>query len=138
MALAWWREDEVMQLPEDLRYTEQHQWLRLEPGGTAVIGITDFAQEELGEIVYVDHPNIDDTVEKGQAFGEVESNKTASEVYAPCSGRVVAINEVVDNEPERLNTDPYGEGWIIKVQPQNHDDFESLLDADAYRRLIEG
>lgn len=127
-----------MQLPEDLRYTEQHQWLRLEPDGTAVIGITDFAQEELGEIVYVDHPNIDDTVEKGQAFGEVESNKTASEVYAPCSGRVVAINEVVDNEPERLNTDPYGEGWIIKVQPQNHDDFESLLDADAYRRLIEG
>lgn len=127
-----------MQLPEDLRYTEQHQWLRLEPDGTAVIGITDFAQEELGEIVYVDHPNIDDTVEKGQAFGEVESNKTASEVYAPCSRRVVAINEVVDNEPERLNTDPYGEGWIIKVQPQNHDDFESLLDADAYRRLIEG
>lgn len=126
-----------MQLPDDIRYTEQHQWLRIEPDGTGVVGITDFAQEELGEIVYVDHPNVDDSVEKGVPFGEVESNKTASEIYAPCSGRVVAVNETVDTDPARLNTDPYGDGWIIKVQALDPQEFESLLDAAAYRRVIE-
>lgn len=125
-----------MEFPNDLRYTPDHQWVRVEPDGTATVGITDFAQEELGEIVYVELPKVGDSVEQQQPFGEVESNKTSSDVYAPCSGEVVEINEALDAGPDLVNSDPYGDGWMIKVQPVDIAQLESLLDPAGYRQLV--
>ncbi len=127
-----------MDFPNELRYTPEHQWLRVEQDGTAVVGITDFAQDELGEIVYVDLPKVGEFVKKDQPFGDVESSKTSSDVYAPCSGEIIEVNAELDAAPERLNSDPYGEGWIIKVRPVDAQEFESLLDAAGYRQLVEG
>lgn len=127
-----------MKFPNELRYTPEHQWLRVEQDGTAVIGITDFAQEELGEIVYVDLPKVGESVEKDQPFGDVESNKTSSDVYAPCSGEIVEVNAALDTAPDSVNRDPYGDGWMIKVRPADVQELESLLDSDGYRQLVEG
>ncbi len=127
-----------MDFPKDLRYTPEHQWLRVDPDGTAIIGITDFAQDELGEIVYVDLPKVGDVVHKDQPFGDVESNKTSSDVYAPCSGEIVDVNSALDTAPDTLNNDPYGDGWMIRVRPADTNEFGSLLDSDAYRQLVEG
>lgn len=127
-----------MEFPQDLRYTANHQWIRQEEDGTAVIGITDFAQEELGEIVYVEFPEVGEQVARDTPFGELESNKTSSEVYAPWSGEVTAINGALDSSPSDINADPYGAGWIIRIRLSEPVDMSVLLDSAGYRRLVEG
>lgn len=126
-----------MDFPNDLRYNQEHQWARLE-NEHVVVGITDFAQDELGELVYVGLPSVADRVEAGQPFGEVESSKTASEVYAPVGGVVTAVNDVVVDNPTLLNENPYGTGWLVRIQPDDITQWETLLDASAYSELVRG
>ena len=123
-------------VPSDLRYTRDHEWVRLD-GDEAVVGITDHAQEQLGDIVYVDLPALDAEVEQGQPFGEVESTKSVSDLYAPVSGVVVARNEQLDEQPELANTDPYGAGWLVALEPTDRSQLDGLLDAAGYRALLE-
>ena len=120
-----------------LRYTEQHEWVR-EDGELIRIGITDHAQEQLGDVVYVDLPAPGAEVEQGQPFGEVESTKSVSDLYAPVSGTVEERNDLLDDRPELVNEDPLGEGWMVAIRPQQPAELDGLLDAEAYRRLIEG
>ncbi|OLB76320.1 MAG: glycine cleavage system protein H [Actinobacteria bacterium 13_2_20CM_2_71_6] len=123
-------------IPENLRYTPEHEWVA--PGEPAVrVGITHFAQDALGDIVYVQLPDPGTAVEAGQAFGEVESTKSVSEIYAPVSGTVVASNTRLSDEPELINTDPYGEGWLVEIAPTEPDRIKQLLDAAGYRDLTE-
>lgn len=124
-----------MNVPANLKYTKEHEWVKVE-GKTAVIGITDYAQGELGDVVFVDvDPNIKE-VKAGQTFGAVEAVKTVSDLYAPCSGKVVELNKKLANDPQLVNSDPYGEGWMIKVEITNEADLSSLLDAAKYKELI--
>ncbi len=120
-----------MQLPPELRYTKDHEWLRLEEG-EGVVGITDFAQEALGDVVFVELPAVGTELGQGQSFGVVESNKTVSDLFAPVSGRVVAVNETLRDQPEQVNHDPYGAGWMIRLAMARRDEAASLLDAAAY------
>ena len=124
-----------MEFPGDLKYSKEHEWVRLE-GDVAVIGITEFAQDELGDIVYVEQPKIGDKVSQNEQFGVVESVKTVSDLYSPVSGEVVEINDEVSSSPENLNKDPYGAGWIIKVKTANSSDLDSLLSADEYKTMV--
>ncbi len=127
-----------MQLPENLRYTRDHEWLRVE-GDEAVIGITEYAASELGDVVFVELPSAGTSLVSAQSFGVIESVKTASDLYAPAAGEVVAINEALADKPELVNNDPYGEGWMIRVRladPAAGEMSEQLMDADAYRELI--
>ena len=126
-------------VPDDLRYTAEHEWVR-QSGDTpdsVRVGITDFAQEQLGDIVYVSLPEVGATVSAGEAIGELESTKSVNDVYAPVSGRVTARNESLDATPELVNSDPYGEGWILEIAPTDEGDIGGLLDAQAYRSEIE-
>jgi glycine cleavage system H protein len=125
-----------MEYPEDLRYTEQHEWVRAE-GDLVRVGITDFAQDALGDVVYVDVPEVGTEVQGGQPFGEVESTKSVSDVYAPISGTVVERNGGLADAPETVNTDPYGNGWMIVVRPKDPAAIDQLMSADAYRTLVE-
>jgi glycine cleavage system H protein len=125
----------TMEFPEDLRYTKEHEWLRVE-GGESVIGITDFAQDALGDVVFVEVPEVGATLAQGQTFGVVESNKTVSDLFAPVGGRVVAVNHALRDEPERVNRDPYGEGWMIRLAVARSEDLDSLLDVAAYRTFV--
>jgi glycine cleavage system H protein len=120
--------------PEELRYTPDHEWVRVEEGG-ARIGITDFAQDALGDVVYVELPTVGTSVAKGDTVGEVESTKSVSEVYAPVSGEVVAVNGDLAAAPQRLNEDPYGDGWICTIAASAPGELDSLLSADDYRAL---
>ncbi len=121
--------------PDDLRYTEEHEWVR--PGGESLrVGITDYAQEALGDIVFVTLPEVGASVSAGQACGEIESTKSVSDVYAPVSGTVVARNDALDAAPELLNSDPYGEGWMLEIEPEDGDAVGGLLDADAYQQGV--
>jgi glycine cleavage system H protein len=123
-------------IPDGLRYTAEHEWVA--PGAAALrVGITDFAQDALGDIVYVQLPDPGTAVEAGQSLGEVESTKSVSEIYAPLSGTVTARNERLGGEPELINTDPYGEGWLVEIEPAATSAADELLDAEAYRRLTE-
>ena len=123
-------------IPDDLRYTPDHEWVR--PGEPAVrVGITHFAQDALGDIVYVQLPDPGTAVEAGQAFGEVESTKSVSEVYAPLSGTVTARNDQLTDAPELVNSDPYGAGWLVEIEPSDPARLDDLLDAAAYRELTE-
>ncbi len=123
-------------IPENLRYTAEHEWVG--PGEPAVrVGITHFAQDALGDIVYVQLPDPGTAVEAGQAFGEVESTKSVSEIYAPVSGTVVATNTRLADEPELINTDPYGAGWLVEIEPTDAARLGELLDAGGYRELTE-
>ena len=126
-----------MNIPTELRYTKDHEWVKLE-GDVAVIGITDFAQGELGDIVYVEVETVGDTMEKNEVFGTVEAVKTVSDLFMPIEGTVTAFNTALEDTPEVVNTDPYGEGWIIKVAITPESDHSHLLDATAYKSLIEG
>ncbi|MEV6522094.1 glycine cleavage system protein GcvH [Longispora sp. NPDC051575] len=123
-------------IPEDLRYTAEHEWVRA-TGDTFRVGITQFAQDALGDIVYVDLPTAGTEVEAGDSAGEVESTKSVSEIYAPVSGTVTARNEALGNAPDLINTDPYGEGWLLEIRPTDPSVLDSLLDAPAYRKLTE-
>lgn len=125
----------MSEIPDNLRYTEEHEWVRHGDGGLEV-GITDHAQEQLGDVVYVDLPPEGTAVDAGDAFGEVESTKSVSDLYAPVSGTVAARNEVLEDRPELLNSDPYGEGWLVRIQPDDDHAVDGLLDAAAYRDLI--
>lgn len=120
-------------VPSELKYVASHEWLRMEDDGTITIGITDHAQEALGDIVYVELPDVGDTVAVDDEVAVVESVKAASDVYAPITGEVVAINEALEDDPEVINTDPYGEGWMYCIKPDNADDFDSLLSAEEYQ-----
>lgn len=124
-----------MNVPEDLKYTRDHEWVRVE-GESIVVGITDFAQRELGDIVYLDVDTEGDTLEKEEVFGSVEAVKTVSDLMMPVSGEIVTINEVLEDEPELVNSDPYGDGWMIKVLVSDFTELGSLLSADQYKELV--
>jgi glycine cleavage system H protein len=125
-------------VPADLKYVASHEWIRVEADGTVTIGITDFAQSALGDVVFVDLPEVGAEVEADADVAVVESVKAASDIYAPLSGTVVAINEDLVDAPETVNEDPYGAAWFFKLKPANAADLEALLDADAYSALCEG
>lgn len=125
-----------MSLPQNLKYSEDHEWIKVE-GNTATIGITDFAQSELGDIVFVELPEAGDDITKGESFGSVESVKTVSELYAPLSGSIIAINEELEDSPELVNEDSYEGAWMLKVELSNESELDSLLDADGYAAVIE-
>lgn len=126
-----------MNYPDDLRYSSDHEWARLEDGKVRV-GITDYAQDALGDVVFVDVPEVGTKVEAGQSFSEVESTKSVSDIFAPVDGVIVEVNAELDDAPERLNDDPYGEGWICVIEPADLAQLDDLMDAEAYRALVEG
>jgi glycine cleavage system H protein len=126
-----------MHLPEDLRYSSDHEWVRLEDGRVR-LGITDYAQDALGDVVYVEVPEVGAQVAATAKVSEVESTKSVSDIYAPVSGTIVAVNADLADSPERLNDDPYGEGWICVIEPSDPSAVDALLDVEGYRRLIEG
>ncbi len=126
-----------MNVPEDLRYSTDHEWARSE-GDRVRVGITDYAQDALGDVVFVDLPAVALAVEAGGLIGEVESTKSVSEIYAPIAGEVVEVNPALADAPERLNADPYGEGWICVIAPSDPASLEGLLDPSGYRQLTEG
>ena len=126
-----------MNVPEELKYTKDHEWVKIE-GDIATIGITDFAQGELGDIVYVEVETLDDTLEADAVFGTVEAVKTVSDLFMPLTGEVIAFNEALENTPETVNEDPYGEGWMIKIKLTDPSAIKDLLDAADYTRLVTG
>ncbi|PZD78763.1 glycine cleavage system protein GcvH [Mesonia sp. K7] len=124
-----------MNTPENLKYTKDHEWVKIE-GDIATIGITDFAQSELGDIVYVEVETVDETLEREEVFGTVEAVKTVSDLFLPLSGEIIEFNETLEGEPELVNTDPFGDGWMIKMKISDQDQINDLLDAAAYKELI--
>jgi len=124
-------------VPEDLKYSDDHEWVRVEDG-TVRFGITDYAQDALGDVVFVQVPAVGSVVTKGSSVSEVESTKSVSDIYAPVSGTVVAANDELGDAPQRINEDPYGEGWIAVIEPSDRSELDQLLDAAAYRALVEG
>ena len=125
-----------MEFPQDLRYTKEHEWARDEGDGRVRVGITDFAQDALGDIVYVDVPEVGTEVQAGQPFGEVESTKSVSDVYSPVTGRVIERNATLEEQPELVNEDPYGQGWIVAIETSGDAELAQLLDADSYERFV--
>ena len=126
-----------MNIPTNLSYTKDHEWIKID-GDIATIGITDFAQGELGDIVYVDVDTLDETIEKDEVFGSVEAVKTVSDLFMPLKGEVIEFNEALEDEPELVNSDPYGDGWMIKFKIEDESQIEDLLNAEAYQELIKG
>jgi glycine cleavage system H protein len=124
-----------MIIPENLKYTNEHEWIRLE-GGVAYVGITDYAQKELGDVVFVDVTTEGETLAAGEAFGSIEVVKTVSDLFLPIGGEVVEVNAALEANPELVNHDPYGEGWIIKLSPADLSEMDDLLDAEGYKALI--
>lgn len=124
-----------MNIPADLKYTKEHEWIKLD-GDTATIGITDYAQGELGDIVYVEVETVGEELDADEVFGTVEAVKTVSDLYMPLAGEVLEMNEGLDTDPEAVNRDPYGEGWMVKVKVADASDLDSLLSADAYKELV--
>lgn len=124
-----------MNIPSNLKYTKDHEWVLVE-GDVATIGITDFAQGELGDIVYVEVETLDETLEAEEVFGTVEAVKTVSDLFMPLSGEIIEFNTGLEDEPEKVNTDPYGEGWMIKVKMSDTSQVDNLLSADAYKALV--
>lgn len=123
-------------IPAELKYVTSHEWLRQEDDGTITVGITEHAQDLLGDIVYVELPEVGDNVSADDEIAVVESVKAASDVYAPISGEIVAINEELEDAPETINTDPYGDGWFFRIKPDNAEDFDGLLSADDYKNEL--
>ena len=126
-----------MNIPADLKYTKDHEWVKIE-GDTATVGITDFAQGELGDIVYVEVETVHESLDVEEVFGTVEAVKTVSDLFLPLSGEIVEFNESLEDEPEKVNTDPYGEGWMIKLKFSDASQIDDLLSAEAYEALIGG
>ena len=125
-----------MKIPAELKYTEDHEWIRVE-GDTAVVGITDFAQGELGDVVFVEIETEGEELEKGETFGTVEAVKTVSDLFMPVGGEISEVNEVLADEPELVNKDPYGEGWMIKIQINDVSELNDLLSANDYKKMVE-
>ncbi len=124
-----------MNIPAELKYTKDHEWVSLE-GNIATVGITDFAQGELGDIVYVEVETLDQTLEKDEVFGTVEAVKTVSDLFLPLAGEIIEFNDSLESDPEKVNSDPYGEGWMIKIKVADVNDFNELLSSEAYKTLI--
>ena len=125
-----------MNIPEELKYTEEHEWIKID-GNTAIIGITDFAQGELGDIVYIDIDSIGNEIDGSEIFGTVEAVKTVSDLFMPIKGKVLEINSNIESTPEIVNEDPYGKGWIIKIEISEDEEISNLLSAEEYRNLID-
>ncbi|WP_043319474.1 glycine cleavage system protein GcvH [Microbulbifer sp. HZ11] len=123
----------MSEIRSELKYASSHEWARLEEDGTVTVGISDHAQDALGDVVYVETPEVGQTVSAGEEAGVVESVKAASDIYAPISGEVIAINEALEDEPETVNSSPYDDGWFFKIKPSDESELEKLLDADAYK-----
>lgn len=126
-----------MKIPAELKYTKDHEWVRIE-GDIATVGITDFAQGELGDIVYVEVDTLDETLEREAIFGTVEAVKTVSDLFSPLSGEIIEFNEALEDEPEKVNTDPYGEGWMVKIKFSDAAEVDELLSDAAYKEIIGG
>lgn len=124
-----------MNIPANLKYTKDHEWVKIE-GDVATVGITDFAQKELGDIVYVEVETLDQTLDKDEVFGTVEAVKTVSDLFLPLSGEIIEFNDSLETTPEKVNTDPYGDGWMIKVKISNESEVSELLSSDQYKELI--
>ena len=127
----------MSEIPTELRFLATHEWARVEEDGSVTVGITDHAQNALGDVVYVELPEVDQPVSAGDEAGVVESVKAASDIYSPVSGTVIAINDALDDEPEKVNQDPYGDGWFFKLSPDNIGEVEDMLDAEAYAEVCE-
>ena len=125
-----------MTIPEDLRYTREHEWARRK-GKNVAVGITEYAQDQLGDVVYLELPEVGDEVKKGESFGVVESTKAVSELFAPVSGKVVEVNDPLADAPETINEDPYEEGWMVVIEPSDPAEVESLMDSKAYQAFLE-
>jgi glycine cleavage system H protein len=125
----------MSETPEELRYLESHEWARLEEDGTVTVGISDFAQDALGDVVYVELPELGSQLDAGQEAGVVESVKAASDIYCPVAGSVVAVNGALEDAPDAVNSDPYGEGWMFRIDPNDASELDQLLNADAYREV---
>ena len=126
----------ALKIPEDLNYTEEHEWIRV-ADENAIVGITDFAQSQLGDIIFLELPDVDDKIIAGEPFGEIEAVKTVSELFAPVDGTVIEVNNDLEDFPEKVNQDCYGDGWIIKIKPKNEIEIEDLLDHKQYSSIIE-
>jgi len=126
-----------MNIPADLKYTKEHEWIKID-GDEITVGITDFAQGELGDIVYVEVETLDETLDAEEVFGTVEAVKTVSDLFLPVSGEIIAFNEALEDEPELVNSDPYGDGWMIKVKCSDTSQLDDLLSADDYKAIISG
>lgn len=124
-----------MNIPANLKYTNEHEWVRVE-GDVVYVGITDYAQEQLGDIVFVDIPTVGETLNAGDTIGTIEVVKTISDIFCPISGEVLEVNEALEENPALVNQDPYGEGWLVKIKPAADSDFDVLLDAEAYKALL--
>lgn len=125
-------------VPAELSYTSEHEWVSaLTAEGTVRVGITDHAQDALGDVVYIDLPSVGDSVAAEDSFGEIESTKSVSDLFAPIAGEIVAANEGLEDDPALVNSDPYGEGWIVEIRPENADDLANLLDAEAYKAELD-
>ncbi|MEC7084635.1 MAG: glycine cleavage system protein GcvH [Bacteroidota bacterium] len=125
-----------MNIPENLKYTKDHEWVLIE-NNIATVGITDFAQGELGDIVYVEVDTLDETVASEAVFGTVEAVKTVSDLFAPLSGKIISLNDALTDTPELVNSDPYGQGWMVKIEIENRDEIENLLNAKAYASIVQ-
>ncbi len=125
-----------MNVPTELRYTKTHEWVRLDKNGVATIGITDFAQEQLGDLTYVELPSVGDNVEAQNEVAVIESVKAAADIYAPVAGTITEVNKKLEDQPELINADPFGEGWIFKLRPDDPSEIDMLLDADGYEDMI--
>ena len=125
-----------MNYPTNIKYTSEHEWIRIE-GDEAYVGITDYAQDQLGDIVFIDIPTVGEALEQGEVFGTIEVVKTVSDLFLPIGGEILEQNEALADNPELVNKDPYGEGWLIKIKPNNVADVEGLLDAEAYQATLE-
>ena len=124
-----------MILPNHLLYTKEHEWIEFKDD-LAIVGITDYAQSQLGDVIFVEFPEIGENLDIGSSFGEIEAVKTVSDLFAPISGNVISINDEIEDTPDLVNTDPYGEGWLIKISPTKNEQKEKLMDADEYKKLI--
>ncbi|MBW8199501.1 glycine cleavage system protein GcvH [Flagellimonas abyssi] len=124
-----------MNIPSELKYTKDHEWVKID-GDIATVGITDFAQSELGDIVYVEVETLDETLDKEEVFGTVEAVKTVSDLFLPLSGEIIEFNEALEDEPEKVNSDPYGDGWMVKIKISEPSEVEELMSADDYKALI--
>ena len=124
-----------MDTPAELKYTKEHEWVRVD-GATATVGITDYAQGELGDIVFVELPNVGDAIEQAGTFGTIEAVKAVSDMYSPVTGKVIEVNTALDDEPMIINRDPYGDGWIMKIELSNESELGQLLDVEGYKELV--
>jgi glycine cleavage system H protein len=124
-----------MNFPNELKYTSEHEWIRVE-GNIGIVGITDFAQNELGDIVYVDIPVLGKTIAQNEVFGSIETVKVVSDLFSPVSGKVIEVNSTINDTPEKVNKDPYNEGWLIKIEISNPEEVNNLLTSEAYQKLI--